>query len=173
MNQDTLVIEVKGVGEKTQKLFQKLNILPVGELLRSYPRDYEIFGEPVKIIEAVPGEVCAVYAAVSGIPNEKKVRKLTILNVKIADETGTLQLTFFNMPFLKKVLKPGGFYVFRGIVQSRGSVRVMEQPKIFSLEDYGKQTNCLNPKYSLTKGLTDKAFRKTVQQALSNFVFEK
>lgn len=173
MNQDTLVIEVKGVGEKTQKLFQKLNIQTVGDLLRSYPRDYEIFGDPVKIAEAVPGEVCAVYATVSGIPNEKKVRKLTILNVNIADETGTMQLTFFNMPFLKKVLKPGGFYVFRGTVQSRGSLRVMEQPRIFSLEDYGKQTNCLNPKYSLTKGLTDKTFRKTVQQVLSNYAFEE
>lgn len=172
MNRDTPVINVKGVGEKTQKLFQKLNILTVGELLRSYPRDYEIFGEPVKIIGAVPGEVCAVYAAVSGIPNEKKVRKLTILNVNISDETGMLGLTFFNMPFLKKVLKPGGFYVFRGTVQSRGSSRVMEQPRIFSLEDYRKQTNCLNPKYSLTKGLTDKTFRKTVQQALTHYTFE-
>lgn len=173
MNQDTPVIDVKGVGEKTQKLFQKLNIRTVGDLLRSYPRDYEIFGEPVKIAGAVPGEVCAVYAAVSGIPNEKKVRKLTILNVNIADETGIMGLTFFNMPFLKKVLKPGGFYVFRGTIQSRGSFRVMEQPRIFSLEDYEKQTNCLNPKYSLTKGLTDKTFRKTVQQVLSNYTFEE
>lgn len=173
MNQDTPVINVKGVGEKTQKLFQKLNILTVRELLRSYPRDYEIFGEPVKIAGAVQGEVCAVYAAVSGIPNEKKVRKLTILNVNISDETGMMGLTFFNMPFLKKVLKPGGFYVFRGTVQSRGSSRVMEQPRIFSLEDYRKQTNCLIPKYSLTKGLTDKTFRKTVQQALTNYIFEE
>lgn len=173
MNRETPVIDVKGVGEKTQKLFQKLNILTVGELLRSYPRDYEIFGEPVKITGAVPGEVCAVYAAVSGIPNEKKVRKLTILNVNISDETGMMGLTFFNMPFLKKVLKPGGFYVFRGIVQSRGSFRVMEQPRIFSLEDYRKQTNCLIPKYSLTRGLTDKTFRKTVHQALSNYIFEE
>lgn len=71
MNHNTPVIDVKGVGEKTQKLFQKLNISTVGELLRSYPRDYEIFEDPVKITGAVPGEVCAVYAAVSGIPNEK------------------------------------------------------------------------------------------------------
>lgn len=173
MNYNTPVIDVKGVGEKTQKLFQKLNINTVGELLRSYPRDYEIFGDPVKITGAVPGEVCAVYAAVSGIPNEKRMRKLTILNVTIADETGVMGLTFFNMPFLKKLLKPGGFYVFRGTVQSRGSLRVMEQPRIFSLEDYSRQTNCLIPKYSLTKGLTDKTFRKTVQQALSNYVFEE
>lgn len=173
MNQDTPIIELKGVGEKTRRLFEKLNIETVGDLLKSYPKDYEVFEEPEKIGRIRPGEVCAVYAAVSGIPNEKKVRKLTILNVNIADETGKLQLTFFNMPFLKKVLKQGGFYVFRGTVQSRGSLRIMEQPRIFSLEDYRKQTNCLNPKYSLTKGLTDKAFRKAVKQALSDYIFEE
>lgn len=173
MNRNTPVIDLKGVGEKTQRLFEKLNIVTVGDLLRSYPKDYEVFDEPKKISRVKLGEVCAVYAAVSGIPNEKKVRKLTILNVNIADESGSLQLTFFNMPFLKKLLRQGGFYVFRGTVQSRGSLRIMEQPRIFSLEDYRKQTNCLNPKYSLTKGLTDKTFRKAVRQALSEYAFEE
>ena len=173
MNQNTPIIEVKGVGEKTQKLFQKLNIGTVGELLSCYPRDYEMFEEPVKINRALPGEVCAVYGAVSGIPNEKRVRKLNILNVNISDGSGSLQLTFFNMPFLKKVLKQGGFYVFRGRVQSRGNFRIMEQPRIFSLEDYEKQTKCLIPKYSLTKGLTNQTFRKSVRQALANFKFEE
>jgi len=173
MNENTPIIEVKGVGEKTRKLFQKLNIGTVGELLRSYPRDYEVFREPVRIARAAAGDLCAVYAAVSGIPGEKKVRKLSILNVNIADETGTLHLTFFNMPFLKKVLKQGGFYVFRGMVQSRGGFKLMEQPKIFSLEDYERQTNRLIPKYSLTKGLTNQTFQKTVRQALSNYVFEE
>lgn len=173
MERNTPIIELKGVGEKTQKLFQKLDIDTVGDLLTAYPRDYEIFEEPVKISRLTPGETCAVYAAVAGIPNEKRVRKLSILNVNISDGTGSMQLTFFNMPFLKKVLKQGGFYVFRGTVQSRGAFRLMEQPKIFSLEDYRAQTSCLIPKYSLTKGLTNQAFRKAVRQALTYYVFEE
>lgn len=171
MNQNTPIIEVKGVGEKTQKLFTKINIETVGDLLAAYPRDYETFHEPVKISEAMPGEVCAVYAAVAGIPGEKRVRKLNILNVNISDGSGSMQLTFFNMPFLKKTLRQGGFYVFRGTVQSRGSLKVMEQPKIFSYEDYRKQTNCLIPKYSLTKGLTNQMVQKCVRQALSFYEF--
>lgn len=173
MERNTPIIELKGVGEKTRKLFQKLNIETVGDLLTAYPRDYEIFEEPVKISRLTPGETCAVYAAVAGIPNEKRVRKLSILNVNISDGTGSMQLTFFNMPFLKKVLKQGGFYVFRGTVQSRGNFRLMEQPKIFSLEDYRAQTDCLIPKYSLTKGLTNQAFRKAVRQALTHYAFEE
>ena len=130
MNRETPVIEIKGIGEKTEKLFRKLGIETVGELLAAYPRDYEEFEAPVRIGGLAPGAVCAVYACVAGIPNEKRVRKLSILNVNVSDGSGTLQLTFFNMPFLKKTLKQGGFYVFRGTVQSRGSACIMEQPRI-------------------------------------------
>ncbi|MCM1189082.1 MAG: ATP-dependent DNA helicase RecG [bacterium] len=173
MEKNTPIIELKGVGEKTQKLFGRLEIRTVGELLGAYPRDYEIYRDPVKVSQLTPGEVCAVYGAVTVIPGEKKVRKLSILNVNVSDGTGVLQLTFFNMPFLKKTLRQGGYYVFRGAVQSRGGHKLMEQPKIFSLEDYLAQTNCLIPKYSLTKGLSNQAFRKAVRQALTQYVFEE
>lgn len=173
MERDTSIIELKGIGEKTQKLFQRLDIRTVGELLSAYPKDYEIYREPVKIQRLTPGETSAVYAAVTGIPNEKKVRKLSILNVNVTDGTGILQLTFFNMSFLKKTLKQGGYYVFRGVVQSRGSQRLMEQPRIFSLKDYQPLTDCLTPKYALTKGLTNQAFQKAVRQALERFSFEE
>lgn len=177
MNRNTQMIELKGVGEKTGALFAKLGIGTVGELLAAYPRDYELYGDPVKISSAVAGEACAVHAAVSGIAGEKKVRKLSILSININDGSGSMQLTFFNMPFLKKTLKPGGFYVFRGIVQKNrdkngGYALSMEQPKIFGLEDYRKQANRLIPKYSLTKGLTNQAVQKCVRQALSLYEFE-
>ena len=173
MERDTSIIELKGIGEKTQKLFQRLDIRTVGELLSAYPKDYEIYREPVKIQWLTPGETSAVYAAVTGIPNEKKVRNLSILNVNVTDGTGSLQLTFFNMAFLKKALKQGGYYVFRGVVQSRGNKRLMEQPRIFSLKDYQKLTDCLTPRYALTKGLTNQAFQKAVRQALERFSFEE
>ena len=176
MDRDTQMIELKGVGEKTRTLFAKIGIETVGELLAAYPRDYEIYREPVKIESAVSGEVCAVYAAVSGILSEKKIRNLSILNFSVNDGSGSMRLTFFNMPFLKKTLKQGGFYVFRGIVQRskdrRGEYCLsMEQPKIFGLEDYRKQTDRLIPKYSLTKGLTNQMIQKCVRQALSCYEF--
>lgn len=171
MDKDTSIIEIKGVGEKTQKLFAKLNILTVGELLGTYPRDYDAFEEPKKIGKLTPGEVCAVYGAVCGIPNEKRVRNLIILNVNVSDGSGSLQLTFFNMPFLKKTLKQGGYYIFRGMVQSRGAYKLMEQPRIFAADEYRRQENQLIPRYPLTKGLTNQAVQKCVRQALSFYKF--
>ncbi len=172
MDKETSIMELKGVGDKTRQLFAKLDIHTVGDLLCAYPRDYEVYGKPVEISRLVPGEVCAVHAAISGIPNEKRAGKLHILNMKAADSTGSLQLTFYNMPFLKKTLKRGGFYLFRGMVQTRGREKAMEQPKVFSLEEYGRLTDRLVPRYSLTKGLTNSMVQKCVKQVLSLYEFE-
>lgn len=172
MNRNTPIINIKGIGEKSCELFGKLDIRTVGDLIHHYPRDYETFCDPVSVAETIPGEVCTVYASVTGIPNQKKIRNLVILNVTIKDTSGAMQLTFFNMPFLKKVLKPGSFYVFRGLVQSRSAVKIMEQPKIYSYDEYKKQTHVLQPKYALTKGLTNQAVQKAVKQALTFYEFE-
>ncbi|MBR1931271.1 MAG: ATP-dependent DNA helicase RecG [Lachnospiraceae bacterium] len=173
MNQNTPITEVKGIGEKTAKLFAKLDIYHVGELLSHYPKDYETYAPPIPIAQIKPGELCAVRAFVSAIPNQKRIRNLDILNVVIKDDSGAMQVTFFNMPFLKKVLKPGACYVFRGLVQSRGNAKVMEQAKYFTIDEYYKQMNVLMPRYSLTKGLTNKTVQKAVRQALSVYTFEK
>lgn len=173
MNNNTPITTLKGVGEKSQRLFEKLNVRTVGDLINYYPRTYECFREPVLISKAAPGETCAIYACVATIPNQKKVRNLVILNVLVRDSSAAMQLTFFNMPFLKKVLKPGGYYIFRGVIQTRGTAKIMEQPKIFSMEDYHKHTNALQPRYALTKGLTNQAVQKAVRQALTFFEYEE
>ena len=172
MNPNTPITEIKGVGEKARALYAKIDVTTVGGLLSHYPKDYETFSLPVQVAGAVPGEICAVHVMVAGIPNQKKVRNLTILNVNVRDESGGMQLTFFNMPFLKKTLKPGGYYVFRGLVQTRGAAKIMEQPKIYSLDDYRKQCGQLMPRYALTKGLTNQAVQKAVRQALTFYEFE-
>ena len=173
MDKTTPIMEVKGVGEKTRKLFEKIDVRTVGDLIAHYPRDYETFKEPVPISKAACGEVCAVYVTIAGIPSQKQIRNLNILNVTVKDSTGVMQLTFFNMPFLKKVLKPGGMYLFRGMVQSRGGSKIMEQPKMYSYEEYRRQTQKLQPRYGLTKGLTNQAVQKAVKQALSFYAFEE
>ena len=172
MKKSALITELKGVGEKTQKLYARLNIRTVGDLLAAYPRDYETFSEPVNIAQAPSEEAVAVCAAITGIQNEKRVGKLHILNMSASDTSGSLTLTFYNMAFLKKTLKRGGFYIFRGVIRRRGNTAGMEQPKIYSPEDYRKLTNRLIPRYSLTKGLTNQAIQKCVRQALSLCDFE-
>lgn len=168
------VNRIKGVGEKTAALFGKINVFTVEDLIRHYPRDYETYGAPVSILETSPGSVQAVYGQITSIPNVKKVRNLSILNAILKDDNGdSIQLTFFNMPFLKKVLKPGGFYLFRGLVQQRGTHKIMEQPRMFTWDEYRQKSGRLLPRYALTKGLTNQTVQKSVAQALEYYPPEK
>lgn len=168
------VNRIKGVGEKTAALFGKINVYTVDDLIRHYPRDYETYDAPVSIRETSPGSVQAVYGQITAIPNVKKVRNLSILNAILKDDNGdSIQLTFFNMPFLKKVLKPGGFYLFRGLVQQRGTHKIMEQPRMFTWDKYRQKSGRLLPRYALTKGLTNQTVQKSVAQALEYYPPEK
>ena len=115
MDINTNLTAIKGIGEKTAGLFSKLHIGTVGQLLEHYPRDYERMEPAVTVSSLSPGKVCAVKASVIGMPSTKRVRNLLITAVQAGDATGLFRITFFGMPYLKNMLKPGMTYVFRGV----------------------------------------------------------
>lgn len=169
MNLTTNIRELKGVGEKSAALFNKLEIHTVGDLLRYFPRGYETFETPVKVADAVENELQAFRCRIVRSATVKKVRNLTIMNYLAADESGQLGLTFFNMPYLRNTLKPGETYIFRGIFREGK----LEQPRFFKEEDYRKLQERIQPAYPLTKGLTNNGIKKAVAQALSLYAFPK
>ena len=65
MNKNAGISTLKGIGEKTEKLFLKLGVATVDDLLHYYPRTYEIFGPPVPVSEVQEGHICTVSGAVS------------------------------------------------------------------------------------------------------------
>ena len=68
---------IKGVGEKTEKLFEKIGVYTVDDLIHYYPRGYEIFGEPVPISEVEEGKSArsaAVFLGVCRFLREKEDR---------------------------------------------------------------------------------------------------
>ena len=60
MIEQSKIHEIKGVGEKTEKLFAKLGIYTVGDLLRYYPRNYDVYEEAVPIAEVEDGRTVTV-----------------------------------------------------------------------------------------------------------------
>ena len=133
MNLQSDITTIKGVGEKSATLFAKLNIHTVKDLLFFFPRDYETFTEPVLISEAKPGELVTIRGIVMLAPTVTRVKHLSILKVKVRDASGAVTLTFFNMPFLQKALKPGQFMLFRGRLKNNNQ---MEQPRMYKEEEY-------------------------------------
>lgn len=157
---------LKGVGEKTAALFEKLHVYTAEELVSYYPRDYEQFSVPVSLDQAPVEEVTAVEGRLAGNVATRHVRGLSLTTFDVSCEGGSLHMTYFNMPYLKNSLKRGQPYIFRGCLHRRKDRYVMEQARIYKPEEYGKLTDCMQPRYATTKGLTNNAITKAVKQAI-------
>ena len=162
--------DLKGIGDKTARLLNKLSVYTAEDLVRLYPRSYEICGKPVlvsEIPEHTGDSLIAVDAVVARTPALKRVRNLQILTVTLRDEKGgLLKATWFNMPYLLGSLKPGYRYIFRGRPVFRNGDWVMEQPVLYTMEGYSSQIGIMQPIYPLTRGLSNKIVSKAMQQAL-------
>lgn len=157
---------LKGVGEKTEKLFQKVGISTLGQLLHYYPRDYDVYREAVKIEELQDQEIGAVIGTLTASLDMKKIRNLTVISGTIADATGRCRVTWFNQPYLRTQLHRGMTFVFRGRISKKGNLAVLDQPEIYTLAAYEEKLNSMQPKYALTSGLTNHMVTKMVKSAL-------
>ncbi len=166
MNSSDPITAIKGIGDKTAAALTKLHIMTVGDLIRFLPRDYDRMEEISSIASLRDGERAVVRVQIVGNVGTKRVRALTITNAYAADQTGKIQLTFFNAPYVQNQLKAGYVVILRGKVSFRGKTPVMEQPKIMTGEEYDKALISLMPIYPLTFGVRQSTLRKAVTQAL-------
>ena len=172
MNETSPITDLKGVGEKTARLFERIGVTNIGELLHYFPRGYEKFGEIQPISTVKEGETVVVYGRFQKPLSVQRIRKLQITSGIFSDESGSLRITWFNMPYLRNTLKAGAFYVLRGRMTKKKQL-VLEQPAVFSLDDYRKIQGHFRPVYPLTEGLSGKTVEKAVRQALDHVVLSK
>ena len=157
---------IKGIGTKYAELFAKMNIRTKEDLLYYFPRSYEEFPRVCTIADVVSEQKNAVEGLITGTVNLRRVRNLSILSFTIADRTGAMSVTVFNMPYLKNALHAGKRYVFYGRVVKKGDKLGMEQPSLYAPEEYASLSGCLMPRYQLVKGITDKTIRNTLQKIM-------
>ena len=96
MIEQTNIAELKGIGEKTQRLFAKVGIETVGDLIRYYPRGYDVYEEAVPIGELEEGKVQTVTGMIFGRVQVSGSRKLQVTTLMLKDLTGTLKVIWFR-----------------------------------------------------------------------------
>ena len=158
--------DLKGVGEKTGKLFERLGIRTVRDLLSYYPRDYQAYERPVPIGQLKEQRIMSVESALATSADLLRFNRMQLVSAQIRDLTGSLQLAWYNMPYMRSHLKTGEMYVFRGRVAKKRGRLVMEQPEVFIPEAYEALVYSLQPVYGQTRGLGNKDIVKMVRQAL-------
>ena len=172
MNQEP-VTSLKGIGEKTAGLFARLGVHTVEDLLHDYPRAYDAYEEPVPVGRLQENTTAAVAGQLLKTASVRRFKNVQVIVVTIKDMTGSLQLTWYNMPYLRNTLQMGQFLVFRGRVVKKGGRLTMEQPEIFTPEAYEAVRDSMQPIYGQTKGLGNKAIVRAVAQALEQRQMER
>ena len=164
---------LKGIGEKTGELFRRLGVETVEDLLHNYPRAYDTYEPPVAIGQVREGGVYAICGQLLKTATVRRFQNMQVIVTVAKDLTGSLQLTWFNMPYLRTTLQMGQVLVFRGRVIKKGNRMSMEQPAIYTREAYEEKLLSLQPIYGQTKGLGNKAIIKAVAQALEQRQLER
>lgn len=165
-NLDAPIDSLKGIGAKTKQTFEKAGIETLEDLIHYYPREYERYEAPIPVMELKEG----MYAAVSGrllAPLQTRyVRGLSITSGLFGDGLENILVSWFNMPYLKKSLRSGVPYIFRGRIKAKGDRLILEQPAVFKPEQYQAVIGTMLPVYTLVKGMTNQMVTKAIRQVL-------
>lgn len=160
---------VKGIGDKTASLYSKLGINTVNDLITYYPRAYKTYSEPVPVKTTVEGDRVAVFCKVVTYVESHNGRRYNITSLSAADDSGSIRMVWFNMPFLKNKFHKGEEYIFYGVVKYTGNMRVMEMPEYFTEFQYQKTLKTMQPIYPLKSGITNNSITRSVK-AVSSLV---
>ena len=163
------VMYVKGVGPARAKLLAKLNIATKYDLLTHYPRAYENHSSLTKISELIEGETALVVGRVYDV-NSRRARNLTIINATLEDETGELQLTWFNQDYLLQKLRRGVRVLVIGKIKidSWSNELAMNVQRVTFLDEGEEPELGIMPIYPSTAAITQNVLRTAIKNLLTS-----
>ena len=157
---------IKGVGPNRAVLLNKLGIFTLGDLITYYPRDYDDRSKPKKICDVSNGEEVLVQGIVQSKLVESRIRKgLTLYRTKIADDTGFMEIVWYNQSYLKNQIKQGQVYNFFGKVSLKYNKKEMNSP-VFDIDTKTKNTGKIVPLYPLTYSLSQNVLRGIIENGI-------
>ena len=158
------VTAIRGIGDKTADSFRKLNIQTVGDLVNTYPRRYLGYHAPVPVRSAPEMERVTISATISTYVKVHKGPRYVLTTLSAEDGTGSVEMVWFNSPYLRNTFHKGETYCFTGMIRRKGNRRVMEHPEFFTPYKYQEMQSVLQPIYPLTAGVTNNQLRKAMHE---------
>lgn len=163
----------KGVGPKRTSVLQRLRIETVEDVLWSIPWRYEDRSVMTPIGNLVPGMVASICGIVGKCAAKRtRNRRLSVLEVGIEDQSGRLEVVFFNQPYLEDVLTVGTQVMVSGRVISGRRDWMVPRMDVAQYEVIGEGVESalhvgrIVPVYHETKGWTSRQMRVLVRNLL-------
>ncbi len=158
---------VQGIGPKSAKTLEKLNMRTLGDLLWHLPRRYDDYSQLETINRLWYGQEVTVIGTVEKV-DLRDVRKgrMKLTEALVSDGTGSLRITWFNQPWIANRLKPGQPIVLSGKVDQYLGKLTMSNPEWEPVEQRQLHTNRIVPVYPLTAGISGKWLRRVIHSVV-------
>lgn len=170
---DTSVQYIKGVGEKLAQILAKLNLYTLGDLMFHLPRRYEDRTQFRRIAHVRPGDAVTLSGKIIAVDNVSIRKGLTLTKAFLDDGTGSVELVWYNQPYMKETLsKKRDAIVVYGVIKESGWGFQMETPEWEELEADKDpiSINRIVPIYPLTEGVGQKRLRNIIYNALNLYI---
>ncbi len=158
---------VQGIGPKSAKTLAKLGLETLGDLLWHLPRRYDDYSQLETINRLWYGQEVTIIATVEKIEvRDVRRGRMKLTEALVSDGTGSLQVTWFNQPWIVNKLQPGRPVVLSGKVDQYLGRLTMNSPEWEPLERKQLHTNRIVPVYPLTAGVSGKWLRKVIHSVV-------
>ncbi len=170
------ITDLKGIGPAKASVLKKLGITHARDFLFSFPRKHEDFSQVTPVKDLQIGKQLTVRGRVKKVKSDwgfQGKRRLLRIYVDIADETGTLHVTWYNLRFLANQLTPEREIYVAGTIEpfkfsEKGLEFAMRSPSMEFVDKEGERTHtaAITPIYSETKGVSSRFIRYYIRQLL-------
>ena len=166
---NTDVRYLKGIGEKKALALNKLSVFSLYDLISFFPRKYEDRSHICPIAMTMDGENACIQALVADTPRLNHIRRgMDIVKLRAVDDSGAIDITFFNQSYAKDNLCRGESYNFFGRIEFKGGRRTMVNPVYEAADRAGQVTGRIVPVYRLSAGLNQRGLMQAVRHGLDS-----
>ena len=166
-NLNSSIEELVGVGPVKSKQLAKLGIFTIRDMIYTFPRLYEERGNIFKLSDLDTASPHGyILTVATQVVSSRTKQGMSISKFKAFDESGTVEVIFFNSPFVKDVFHVGEEFRFWGKLSLSKNTLQLTSPKY---EAYSEQRILpyFVPVYPLTHGITSSFLNKLSASALS------
>jgi len=172
LNLSSIISSIKGIGQNFEEKLQRLEIHNVSDLIRHYPSRYLDYTKPVKITELKEKTASVFIATLSGIKTFYTGSGKLMTEVTAQDETGKVKLTWFNNPYIKRLIREGDSYTIAGKPSFWAGKLTLITPTIEPGDSLSLNTSGLVPIYPQTEGISSKWLRSKIHFTLDSLNFQ-
>jgi len=163
---DASVTVLSGVSSVRANKLKTIGVRTIRDLIHHYPHRYEDFSRLVTINHLEYGELTSVLGTVWSVSHRKTRTGRDIFQAILSDHTGTLQVTWFNQPYLERRIKPGMQLLVSGKVDQYLGRLTMNAPQ-WEVVGRGDLKNVrIQPVYPVCEGITQRWLRGLIERTL-------